>query len=163
MNLYDDCLMASIYSTINIGKFVVKQHFFSKFNMEQTNSIHEAGRYIWNARQLLSEKAGKDGEYYTDRKYVKMAGHTAWCGVLVVLDATLKVREGLKKGQRPDIKDYQEAIAKADKKMPRILMNSYDTLYKILGYDGNLRFKIVQDGLDEAQEIIDWASKRHQN
>ena len=79
-----------------------KQHFFSKLNMEQTGPIHEAVRYIRNARQLLSEKTGKDGKYYTDRKYVKMAGHTAWCGVLVALDATLKVREGLIKGQQPD-------------------------------------------------------------
>ena len=131
--------------------------------MEQINPIQEAERYIQNARQMLSEKAGKDGNYYTDKKYVKIAGHTAWCGVLLALDATLNVKEGMKKGQRPDIKDYQEAIAKADKKMPRILMNSYDTLHKILGYDGNLRFKIVQDGIEEAQEIIDWASKRYAN
>ena len=131
--------------------------------MIKNNPIQEAGRYIENARQLLSEKAGKDGEYYSDRKYVKMAGHTAWCGVLVALDATLKVKEGLKKGQRPDIKDYQDAISKVDKKMTRHLMSSYDTLHKALGYDGNLKFIIVQDGLKEAQVIIDWAEKYYIN
>ena len=110
--------------------------------MENLDSMIEAERYIQNARQLLSEKAGKDGEYYTDSKYVKMAGHTAWCGILVALDATLNVKASMKKGQRPDIKDYQEAVSKVDKKMPRILMNSYDTLHKILGYDGNLRYKV---------------------
>jgi len=119
----------------------------------------EAERYIQNARLLLSEKGGKDGDYYSDKKYIKMAGHTAWCGVLTALDAVLKVKEGMKKGQRPDIKDYQEAISKVDKKMPRILMNSYDTLHKTLGYDGNLSYKIVQNGLDEAQYLITWASK----
>ena len=130
---------------------------------ELNHPIREAERYLENAKLILSEKAGKDGNYYSDRKYVKIAGHTAWCGVLIALDATLKVKEGLKKGQRPDIKDYQEAIGKADKKMSRILMNSYDTLHKILGYDGNLRYRIVQDGLEEAQEIIDWAGKRYEN
>jgi len=92
-----------------------------------------------------------------------MAGHTAWCGILLALDAALKVKGGMKKGQRPDIRDYQEAVSKVDKKMPRILMNSYDTLHKILGYDGNLRYKVVQAGLEEAQDIIDWAGKHYVN
>jgi len=74
--------------------------------MEKKNPIQEAERYIQNARQLLSEKAGKNGGYYTDKKYIKMAGHKAWCGVLIALDAVLKVGEGMKKSQRPDIKDY---------------------------------------------------------
>ena len=127
--------------------------------MNKLNPIQEAERYIQNARQLLSEKAGKDGDYYTDKKYIKMAGHTAWCGVLTALDAVLKVQEGMKKRQRPDIKDYQEAISKIDRKMPSALMNSYETLHKTLGYDGNLRYKIVQDGLEEAEALIAWAGK----
>jgi hypothetical protein len=129
--------------------------------MEHKHPIREAERYILNAKQLLSEKAGKDGDYYTDKKYIKMAGHTAWCGVLLALDATLKLKEGLKKRQRLDIKDYQEAVSKVDKKMPRILMNSYDTLHKVIGYDGNLSYKVVQAGLEEAQIIIQWADKRY--
>ena len=131
--------------------------------MELSNPIHEAGRYVQNARQLLSEKAGKDGEYYTDRKYVKLAGHAAWSGVLIALDATFKVRDNLKKGQRPDIKDYQDAISKVDKKMTRLLMDSYDTLHKSLGYDGSLNCKISQHGLKKAQDIINWAEKYYVN
>jgi len=127
--------------------------------MKHSNPIGEAERYIQNARQMLSEKAGKDGDFYTDRKYVKLAGHAAWCGVLVALDAALNVRTGMKKGQRPDIKDYQEAVGRVDKKMTRHLMSSYDTLHKALGYDGNLKYIIVQDGLKEAQYIIEWAGK----
>ena len=71
--------------------------------MERKNPIQEAERYLKKARAILSEKAGKDGGYYTDRKYVRMAGHTAWMGVLIALDAALQVKAGLKKGQRPDI------------------------------------------------------------
>jgi len=52
---------------------------------ELKHPIREAERYLQNARQMLSEKAGKEGEYYSDRKYVKLAGHAAWCGILVAL------------------------------------------------------------------------------
>ncbi|MCL1932649.1 MAG: DUF5618 family protein [Candidatus Azobacteroides sp.] len=130
---------------------------------ELKNPIHEAERYLQNARQMLSDKAGKDGDYYSDRKYVKIAGHTAWCGVLVALDGVLGIKAGLKRKQRLEFKDYQEAVSKIDNKMNRPLLNSYETLHKVLGYDGNLRYKIVQDGLEEAQNIIDWANKHYQN
>jgi len=34
--------------------------------------IREAERYLQNARQILSEKAEKEGGYYNDTKYVKI-------------------------------------------------------------------------------------------
>jgi len=128
-----------------------------------THPIREAERYLQNARQILSEKAEKDGDYYNDSKYVKMAGNTAWNGVLVALDAVLPVRENLKKGQRPDFKDYQEAIAQKDSKMIRPLLWAYESLHKVLGYDGNPRYKIVQDSMDQAKIVIDWAEKHYHN
>ena len=130
---------------------------------ELEHPIREAERYLQNARQILSEKAGKEGDYYSDKKYVKLAGHAAWSGVLLALDAVLDIKKGLKRQKRLDFKDYQEAVSKVDKKMNRPLLNSYETLHLVLGYDGNLRYKIVQDGLDEAQYIIDWASKYYKN
>ena len=128
---------------------------------ELKNPIYEAERYLQNAREILSEKAGKDGDYYTDRKYVKMAGHTAWCGILLALDAALDLKKGLKRNQRLDFKDYQEAVGKIDNKMNRPLLNSYETLHKTLGYDGNLNYSIVQSALKEAQYVIDWASTHY--
>jgi len=125
--------------------------------------IREAERYLENARKILSEKAGKDGDFYTNRNYVRKAGFTAWSGVQIALDATLKVRDTLKTGQQPDIKDYQEAIGKVDNKMPLLLISSYDTLYKALGYDGNPVYKIVQHGLEQAQYLIDWAGEHYHN
>ena len=125
--------------------------------------IREAERYLQNARQILSEKAEKDGNYYNDSKYVKMAGNTAWNGVLVALDAVLHVRTNLKKGQRPDFKDYEEAISKVDNKMTRPLLGAYESLHKAMGYDGNPVYKIVQSSLEQAKIIIDWADKRYHN
>jgi len=125
--------------------------------------IREAERYLQNARQILSEKAEKDGDYYNDRKYVKMAGNTAWNGVLVALDSVLNIRSNLKKGQRPEFKDYQAAIAKKDSKMTRPLLGAYESLHKALGYDGNPVYKVVQSSLEQANIIISWADEHYQN
>jgi hypothetical protein len=86
------------------GKYVKKDTM-----VELKHPIREAERYLQNAKQILSEKAEKDGDYYNDSKYVRMAGNTAW------------------------------------------------------GYDGNPRYKIVQDSLEQARYIIDWADKHYQN
>ena len=125
--------------------------------------IREAERYLQNARQILSEKAEKDGNYYNDTKYVKMAGNTAWNGVLVALDAVLKVRENMKKGQRVEFKDYEEAIAKRDRKMANPLLGAYESLHKTMGYDGNPVYKVVQSSLQQADILIAWADKQYQN
>jgi hypothetical protein len=92
-----------------------------------------------------------------------MAGNTAWNGVLIALDAALGVRSGLKKNQRPEYKDYQEAIAKKDSKMTRPLLGAYESLHKALGYDGNPNYRIVQTSLEQAKLMIDWAGKNYQD
>jgi hypothetical protein len=130
---------------------------------ELRHPIREAERYLQNARQLLSEKAEKDGKYYKDRKYVKMAGNTAWNGVLLALDSVLPVRLTMKKRQRPEFNDYLEAISNIDKKMSRPLLSTYESLHKSLGYDGNSNYKIVQESLSQAKIIIDWADKQFIN
>ena len=123
------------------------------------NPIEEAERYLENARQILSEKAEKEGNYYNDSKYVKMAGNTAWNGVLVALDAVLDVRKHLKKGQRPDFKDYQNAVVKKDSKMNRPLLGAYESLHKSLGYDGNPNYKVVQAAMEDGGLIVAWAAR----
>ena len=129
---------------------------------ELNHPIREAERYLQNARQILSEKAEKEGDYYNDSKYVKMAGNTAWNGVLVALDAVLNVRSGMKRGQRPDFKDYQMAIAQKDHKMIHPLLGAYESLHTTMGYDGNPRFTIVQDSLEQAKMLVSWAEKHYQ-
>ncbi|MDR1676723.1 MAG: DUF5618 family protein [Tannerella sp.] len=119
--------------------------------------VREAERYLANAMALLTEKAGKDGRYYSDSKYVRMAGNTAWNGVLIALDGALGVYAGLKRKQRPEFKDYQAAVAKRDKRMCRPLLNAYELLHKSLGYDGVTNYRVVQESMGLAREILDWA------
>jgi len=127
------------------------------------NPIEEAERYLENAQQILSEKAGKEGNYYNDTKYVKMAGNTAWNGVLVALDAVLDVRKNLKKGQRPDFRDYQNAVLTKDSKMNQPLLGAYESLHKSLGYDGNPNYKVVRAAMENGRLIVSWAAKHYHN
>ena len=130
---------------------------------EIKHPIREAERYLENARHILSEKAEKDGDFYNDRKYVKMAGNTAWNGVLVALDAVLNIRSGMKSKQRPEFKDYQEAISKKDGKMTRTLLGAYESLHKTMGYDGNPTYKIVQNSMELGKIIVEWSDKHYVN
>jgi hypothetical protein len=59
--------------------------------MANKNPISEAKHYVENARTILKEKGLKEDRYYQDPKYVKMAGHTAYTGILVALDLFLGV------------------------------------------------------------------------
>ena len=47
--------------------------------------------------------------------------------------------------------------------MAKVFGNAYDTLSKCLIEDGNLNIIIVEEGLREAQELIDWCREKVQN
>lgn len=124
------------------------------FRME---AYKEALRYVENAKEILSTKAKKEERFYTDKKYVRMAGNTLWNGVLEALDTKFpEIKNG--KG-RPDINKYKEYVGKSNPKMTRLVMNAYDTLHLAMGYDGNLKYSLAQEGIKDAIEIIEWASK----
>ena len=55
--------------------------------------MDEAYRYLENAKVILRDKGKKGDKYYKDPKKVKMAGNTAYNGVLVLLDGLLGVKE----------------------------------------------------------------------
>ena len=120
------------------------------------NSIIEAKRYLDNARQILKEKANKEDGYYQDKKYVKLAGHAAYSGVLVALDGFL----GDKKKGRKSVEWYQKELAGLDKKVSSTFSNVYEILYLSLGYDGATNAELAQLGLREAEKVIDWIQTR---
>ena len=124
--------------------------------MKQTE---EARRYIDNAREILRDKARKEDGYYQDTKYVKMAGNTAYSGILVALDYLLSPK---KKG-RKDVSWYREQLATLDKKVLGAFVSACDTLHLSLGYDGNPSAKVAQSGLEDAETIISWVETRMAN
>ncbi|MCO5254193.1 MAG: DUF5618 family protein [Bacteroidetes bacterium] len=120
-------------------------------------AIKEAMRYIENAREILKDKAKKQGRFYNDPKYVKMAGNTAWNGVLVALDAIVPPKP---KKQRMDIDWYKEYLAKHNKTVLKEFVSGYNHLHLLMGYDGELGYPTAQLGLEYAENIIEWVAKR---
>ena len=122
--------------------------------MYHINSIQEAKRYLENAKEILSEKAGKKGDYYSDSKYVKMAGDTAWKGALMALDTVFNVKK--KPNHRVSIEEYKEAVAKRNKQILTHVNEGYQILHLYMGYDGILSYPVCKTGIEIANNIIKW-------
>ena len=116
----------------------------------KTLKATEPQQYLNNARSILNEDKDQDSRYYSDKKYVQDAGNLALNGILLALQ------------KYPDFsKDfnfnlYQQQIEKVNPYMAKVFGNAYDTLSKCLIEDGNLNIIIVEEGLREAKELIDW-------
>lgn len=122
-------------------------------------NIEEAHRYIDNAKQILREKALKEDKYYQDAKYVRMAGNTAYSGVLIALDEML----GAKRRGRKSVEWYKEELSKMDKKILTSFNIAYEALHLVMGYDGVLSAKIAAVGLEEAETIINWVETKQEH
>ncbi|MDR3188846.1 MAG: DUF5618 family protein [Prevotellaceae bacterium] len=122
----------------------------------KSKAYAEAIRYMDNAKDVL-RKANKDGKYYSDRKYVRMACGTAYSGILVALDAYL-VLKGVPETKKKSIDFYRKNIALLDKSLLRDLNSAYDILHLDGYYEGRLRADAIKLGLDIAYEIIDQIS-----
>ena len=116
----------------------------------------EATRYMDNAKECL-KKAKKEDNYYLDPKYVRMACGTAYNGVLLALDCFLTLRgiDSPKGKKRKSIEYYQENISKIDKKILNTVNSTYEILHLWGYYDGITSVKVVKEGFDEADKIID--------
>ena len=119
------------------------------------NGIEEAKRYLNNAKEILREKARKEDGYYLDRKYVKLAGHAAYSGVLVALDSILEEKKG-----RKSVEWYQENLRKMDRKALDTFNYAYDILHLSMAYDGVLNANVSKEGLKEAEALINWVETR---
>ena len=94
----------------------------------------------------MQDKALKEDGFYQDKKYVKMAGNTAYNGVLKALDGLF----GIKKKRRKSVDWYQEELGKVDKKILTRFNSAYNMLHLLMGYDGELNVKVCNAGLEEA-------------
>ena len=109
-----------------------------------------------NAKETL-QKAKKDEKHYIDKKYVRTACGTAYLGVLIAIDAWLKIKDvdlPSKKKQK-SIELYKEYIAKIDGKMVSRLNTVYDILHLAGYYWGETNVKAISGGFEDAYEIID--------
>jgi hypothetical protein len=114
----------------------------------------EAMRYLANAKELL-KKAGQDGRYYKDSKYVRIACGTAYSGVLEALDAWFKLKEiAPPESRRKSIKFYEQNVSLLDKKVLKTLNSVYSILHIGGYYDGNLDSDVIKIGFSRAMEII---------
>ena len=116
----------------------------------------EAMRYMHNAKDCL-QKANKEGKYYNDTKYVKMACGTAYNGVLTALDGYLMLKDvELPTGnERKSIEFYRNNLAKIDKKMLNTLNTAYKVLHLLGYYDGIEDATVVKRGMEDAYTIIE--------
>ena len=121
------------------------------------NSISEARRYLENAKTILSEKARKEDGHYQDKKYIKMAGHTAYAGVLVALDTLLSDK---KKKTRKSVEWYQKELSNLDRKITTSFSDVYEILHLSMSYDGIRSAKVIAIGMQEAENIINWSEQR---
>ena len=116
----------------------------------------EAVRYMDNAHDFL-KRANKEGKFYQDPKYVKVACGTAYSGMLVALEGFLMV-QGIDKPKgkvRKSIEFYQEIIAKIDRKMLVTLNGAYQILH-LYGYYGGVNDAVVvKRGFELANFLID--------
>jgi len=122
----------------------------------------EAVRYMDNAKECLS-KAKKEGSYYNDQKYVRMACGTAYSGLLTALDCYL-ILKGFHKPnskERKSIEYYQNIITKIDQKMLNGLNSAYKILHLLGYYDGIEKVSVVKGGFDEACKIIEKINPRN--
>lgn len=128
----------------------------AKQELSVQDSVREAKRYLDNAKEILGEKARKEDGYYQDVKYIKMAGHTAYTGVLFALDRYF----GKKTKGRKDIDWYTQNLSREDKK----ILNSFATVYELLhlnmAYDGFGNADVAKIGMQEAEKVINWVETR---
>jgi Domain of unknown function (DUF5618) len=110
----------------------------------------EPEQYLRNAQNILNEDIGQDSRYYSSKKNVRDAGNLALKGIL------LSMQKHLDFSKEFNFNLYQETISKINPYMAKVFGNAYDTLSKSLIEYVNLNIIIVEEGLREAQELIDW-------
>ena len=122
------------------------------------NYIQEAHRYLNNSKEILREKAKKEDGYYNDKKYVKLAGHAAYTGLLVALDGLF----GIKKKGRKNVDWYQSELSRIDKKILHKFNSAYEVLHLSMGYDGASNAKVASAGIEDAEQIINWIESKQE-
>lgn len=133
---------------------------------KEKNAIQEANRYLANAKEILRTKAGKSGKFYSDEKYVRMACNTAYSGLLIALNEFFKAKKiefpkpKGKRTQSVNVDFYKDNLSKYNKSVLREFNSAYNYLHLFGGYDGDLAVDTSKNGLQFAENIINWIEKQ---
>lgn len=92
----------------------------------------ESRRYLDNAKEML-KRSGKEGDLYTDSKYVSMATGTAYAGLLIMVQRIIDFNGLPRAKKEADVKYYQESLGKINKKLLSYFNSGYGLLH-LLGY-----------------------------
>ncbi|OJV13377.1 MAG: hypothetical protein BGO21_15785 [Dyadobacter sp. 50-39] len=128
----------------------------AKQELSAQDAVTEAKRYLNNAKDILRDKGAKEDGFYQDSKYVKMAGHTAYSGVLFALDHYF----GKKTKGRKDVDWYKANLAQQDKRILNTFVSVYEQLHLVMAYDGFGDAELVKLSFQRAEIIIDWVETR---
>lgn len=120
-------------------------------------AITEARRYLDNAKGFLRNNANKEDGLYKDKKYVKIAGHTAYTGILVALDELLGEK---KKKTKKSVEWYQKELSGLDKRVTSDFATAYQVLHLDMGYEGSPSADLAKFGVEKAEKIISWVENR---
>ena len=116
----------------------------------------EANRYMDNAKDALKKAGVKDNGYYKYGKYVRTACGIANIGVMVALDAWLKVNgvpEPAKKREKT-IFFYESNVEKIDESLA-MRLNTASNVFDVGYYNDLTMVKVIEGGFDAAYEIIE--------
>ncbi|WP_439557948.1 DUF5618 family protein [Dyadobacter sp.] len=114
----------------------------------------EIDRYLSNAKEILTTKAGKEGSEYRDIKYVQMASGTAYNAALMIVDEYLRRKEGHKFVKPKSIEDYRCRLRKYNKTLLSYLNEAYDTLHLAGYYHGTPSVRTIREGMDAAYKML---------
>ena len=115
----------------------------------------EALRYLQNAEEDLDKRGKlKDGEYM-DIKYVRRAGHTAWCAILVALDGISDAENITKRNYA----SYKKLIK--TQQIREIYALAYSHLHITMGYEGFAIKETKKVAWQYAKKVINWAKTQY--
>jgi hypothetical protein len=119
----------------------------------KTKYYNEAIRYIDNAEKSLKQ-AGKEGRYYKNDKYVKVASVKAYSAILLALDGLFKIKNIPNPKGGKNKKHYVDNL-NWNKSLNRDFETAYTALHLDGYYSGITLIKLIDGGFEVAYSIIE--------
>ena len=120
----------------------------------------EALRYLQNAADDLDKRGDLKVnhaliEEYMDSKYVRRAGHTAWCAILVALDGIPSAKNITKRNYA----NYKKLVT--PQSLKEVYNFAYSDLHITMGYEGFALKDTKNRAWGYAKQLIDWAKNQY--